>query len=62
MFIAVHGLSLVASSGATLCCGTQASYCCGFSCCRAQALRLMGSAVVACEFWSWGLVVGGTCA
>ena len=37
VFVAVHGLSLVAASGATLHCCAQASHCSGV-CCRARAL------------------------
>ena len=33
--------------GATLRCGVPASHCSGFSCCRAQALGLIDSVVVA---------------
>ena len=47
VFIAAHRLSLVAMRGATLCCGAQASDCSDFSCCRAQALGVWASVVVA---------------
>ena len=47
MFVAAHGLSLVAASGATLRCGAQASHCGGFSCCGAWALGARASVVVA---------------
>ena len=47
VFVAAHGLSLVAASRATLRCGVHASHCVGFSCCRAQALGVWASAVVA---------------
>ena len=43
----MHGLSLVAASGATLCCGARASHCGGFSCCGARALGAQASIVVA---------------
>ena len=46
-FVAVHGLSLVAASGATLRCGAQASHCGGFSCCGARAVGAWASVVVA---------------
>ena len=39
VFVAAHGLSLVAARGATLSCGAQASHCGGFSCCGARALE-----------------------
>ena len=45
VFIAVHGLSLVA--GASLHCSVRASHCGGFSCCRAWALGTRASVVVA---------------
>ena len=48
VFVAAHGLSLVAvSGGATLRCGARASHRGGLSCCGAQALGTRGSAVVA---------------
>ena len=47
VFIAAHGLSLVAASRATLCGGARASHCSGFSCCRARALGTQTSVVVA---------------
>ena len=47
VFVAAHGLSLVARAGATLHCGARASHCSDFSCCRAQALGARASAVVA---------------
>ena len=47
VFVAAHGLSLVAASGATLHCGAPASHCGGFSCCGARALGMRASVVVA---------------
>ena len=54
VFVAVRGLSLVATRGAALCCSAWASHCGGFSCFRARALGaeaqylwLMGSRVQA---------------
>ena len=48
VFLAACGSSLVvASGGATLCCGAWVSHCGGFSCCRARALGVRASAVVA---------------
>ena len=47
VFVAAHGLSLVAMRGATLCCGAGASHCYGFSCCRARALGAWASTDVA---------------
>ena len=47
VFVAVHGLSRVVSSGATLCCCARASHCSGFSCCGAWALGMGASVVVA---------------
>ena len=47
VFIAVRGLSLVAASWATLRCCAQASHCGGFSCCRARALGVWASVIVA---------------
>ena len=41
VFVAAHGLSVVAASGATLHCGVQVSHCSGFSC-GARALGLSG--------------------
>ena len=41
-------------AGATLSCGVQASHCRGFSCCRAQALGVWVSVVVACGLSSCG--------
>ena len=38
VFVAAHGLSLVAARGTTLCCAARASHCGGFSCCGAPAL------------------------
>ena len=52
VFVAAHGLSLVV--GATLCCGARAFHCSGFSCCRARALGVWASVVVACSFGSCG--------
>ena len=43
----MHGLSLVAVSGATLHCSAWASHCRGFSCCGARALGARASVVVA---------------
>ena len=43
----MHGLSLVAASGATLCCGARASDCGGLSCCGARGLGTQASVVVA---------------
>ena len=56
VFVAVHGLSLVAA-GATLRCGVWASHCRGFSCCGARALGVWASVVVArglssCGSWA----------
>ena len=42
VFIAVHGLSLVVASG-----GYSSLQCAGFSCCRARALGVRASVVVA---------------
>ena len=42
-------------AGATLRCGAQASHCGGFSCCRARALGVQASVVVACGLNSCGL-------
>ena len=57
VFIALHGLSLVAMNGATLHLDAQASHFCGFSYCRAQApstrasvVQHAGSAVIAHRF------------
>ena len=49
-------LSLVVASGvgATLHCGVWASHCSGFSCCRAWALGVPASVVVACGLSSCG--------
>ena len=47
VFLAVHRLSLVWLAGATLDCGAWASRCRGFSCCRARALGVWDSVVVA---------------
>ena len=41
------GFLLLWRAGATLLCGEQASHCGGFSCCRAQALGVWASVVVA---------------
>ena len=54
VFIAACRLSLVAASGGTLCCGAWASHCSGFSCCRARALGMRASVVVACGLSSCG--------
>ena len=58
VFVAAHGLSLVAASGAALRCGAWASHCDGFSCCGAQALDVQASVVVArglssCGSWAY---------
>ena len=53
VFIAAHGLSLVAVR--TLCCGMRASHCGGFSCCGARAPGTRTSVVVACGLSSCGL-------
>ena len=42
-------------AGAALCCSVQASHCSGFSCCRAWALGMRASVVVACGLSSCGL-------
>ena len=42
-------------AGATLCCGVRASHCGVFSCCRAQALGMRASVVVAHGLSSCGL-------
>ena len=47
VFIAARGPSLVAAIGATLCCSKRASHCSGFSCCKAQAIGVRASVVVA---------------
>ena len=47
VFIAARRLSPVGASGATLRCGARASHCGGFSCCRARALGVWASAVMA---------------
>ena len=52
VFVAVRGLSLVV----TLRCGARASHCGGFSCCRAQALGVWASVVVARGLSSCGLL------
>ena len=54
VFIAVHGLSLVAVSGGYSSCGVRASHCSGFSCCRAQALGARASVVAARGLGSCG--------
>ena len=41
--------------GATLCCSARASHCRGFSCCRARALGVQASVVVARGLSSCGL-------
>ena len=41
--------------GATLCCGARAAHCGGFSCCRARALGVQASVVVARGLSSCGL-------
>ena len=55
--VAARGLSLVVASGATLRCGAWASHCGGFSCCRALALGVRASVVVAHGLQSAGSVV-----
>ena len=50
VFVAVRGLSLVASSGATLHCDVWVSHCGVFSCCKAQALRHAG--FDSCSMWA----------
>ena len=52
LFLAALGLCCCAR--ATPCCGVQASHCSGFSCCRAWALGLRASVVVACRLSSCG--------
>ena len=52
VFVAAHGLSLVAAS---LRCGARASNCGGFSCCGARALGAQASVVVAHGLSSCGL-------
>ena len=47
VFVAAHGLSLVATNGATLHCSVRASHCGGFSYCGARALGAQASVVVA---------------
>ena len=47
VFVAAHGLSLVAAGGATLRCSMQASHYGGFSCCGARDLSTWASVVVA---------------
>ena len=54
-FIAACWLSLVAASRGYSCCGVRASHCGGFSCCRARALGMQASEVVACGLSSCGL-------
>ena len=54
VFVAARGLSLVAVSRATLRCGARASHCGGFSRCRARALCVRASVVVACRLSSCG--------
>ena len=57
-FVAESRLSLIAVSGGySSPCGAQASHCGGFSCCRAQALGMLASVVVArwlssCGSWA----------
>ena len=48
------GFLLLQEVGATLCCGVCASHCSGFSCCRAWALGMQASVVVACGLSSCG--------
>ena len=57
VFIAPHGLSLLAAREVTLHCGVRASHCSGFSCCEAQALGVQASVVAAqglssCGSWA----------
>ena len=57
VFVAKHGLSLVAVIRATLRGSAQASHCSGFSCCEAQALGARASVIVArglssCSSWA----------
>ena len=47
VFVAAHGLSLVAASGGYFSLWCMASHCSGFSCCGAQALSARASVVVA---------------
>ena len=47
VFVAAHGLSLVAASGGYSSCSARASHCSGFSCCRAQAVGVRASVVAA---------------
>ena len=54
VFVAAHGLSLVAAR-ATLRCGVWASHCGGFSCCGARAPGAWASVVVAHGLSSCGL-------
>ena len=49
------GFLQLRQAGATLCCGAQASHCRGFSCCRARALGMRASVVVARGLSSCGL-------
>ena len=51
VFVAAHGLTLVAASGgATLRCGALASHCSGLSCCGSQALGHAGFS--SCGAWA----------
>ena len=47
VFVAARGLLQLWRAGATLRCGARASHCGGFSCCRARALGMRASVVVA---------------
>ena len=53
VFVAAHGLSLVAASGGYSSCGARASHCGGFSC-GAQALDAQASVVAARRLSSCG--------
>ena len=50
--VAAHGISLVAASGGYF--SARAAHCGGFSCCRAWALGMWASVVVACRLSSCG--------
>ena len=51
---AALGPSLAATEGATVCCGARASHCGGCSCCRARALGVWASVVMAQGLGSGG--------
>ena len=60
VFVAAHGLSIVAANGgvgATLHCGVWASHFSGFSCCGAWVPRHLGS-VVAVQGLNWPMACG----